>query len=250
MANQRYELWKLTPFEQWVVDEGIKVVREQVIQDIRTVETAPWERTGCDAALLDLTADPLPGSVVENQGTIRYVLDIPPGGKIPEERHMYEEIFYVVEGRGAATVWAEEDGPNGRGSVGDEVVAPGGRARLSVRVQCPNWLDVNRVQVLLNGRAVASLNHTRRSTPRLFSDGTVAFEAEIPLTLERDAHVIVVAAGEGQELGPVLGPGHAGDVPIAVSNPIFVDVDGDGFRPNGDLLGVPLPLPGPEEGGS
>jgi hypothetical protein len=31
-------------------------------------------------------------------------------------------------------------------------------------------------------------------------------------------------------------------MPIAVSNPIFVDVDGGGFQPNGDDLGVPLPI--------
>jgi hypothetical protein len=33
----------------------------------------------------------------------------------------------------------------------------------------------------------------------------------------------------------------AGDVPMAVSNPIYVDVDGGGFKPNGDTLGAPLP---------
>ena len=32
--------------------------------------------------------------------------------------------------------------------------------------------------------------------------------------------------------------------PIAVSNPIFVDVDGNGFQPNGDELGLPLPRTG------
>ena len=25
--------------------------------------------------------------------------------------------------------------------------------------------------------------------------------------------------------------------PVAVANPIFVDIDGNGFKPNGDLLG-------------
>ena len=29
---------------------------------------------------------------------------------------------------------------------------------------------------------------------------------------------------------------------IAVSNPIFVDVDGGGFKANGDTLGAPLPV--------
>jgi hypothetical protein len=31
-------------------------------------------------------------------------------------------------------------------------------------------------------------------------------------------------------------------MPFAVSNPIFVDVDGGGFKPNGDDLGVPFPV--------
>jgi quercetin dioxygenase-like cupin family protein len=111
MVTERYEPWKLTPFENWVVDEGVKVVREQVIDNLYTLETEPWERTGVNAALLDLTADPVPGSVIENQGTIRYVCDIPAGGKYNAEKHMYEEIFYVISGRGATTVWTEEDGP-------------------------------------------------------------------------------------------------------------------------------------------
>ena len=32
--------------------------------------------------------------------------------------------------------------------------------------------------------------------------------------------------------GPVMGPEHADDRPVAVSNPIFVDVDGGGFKPS------------------
>jgi hypothetical protein len=31
-------------------------------------------------------------------------------------------------------------------------------------------------------------------------------------------------------------------MPIAVSNPIYVDVDGGGFKPNADTLGSPLPV--------
>ena len=30
--------------------------------------------------------------------------------------------------------------------------------------------------------------------------------------------------------------------PFAYHNPIFVDVDGHGFTPNGDTLGWPLPV--------
>jgi hypothetical protein len=38
-----------------------------------------------------------------------------------------------------------------------------------------------------------------------------------------------------------MGPDHADDRPVAVSNPIFVDVDGGGFKGNGDTLGT-LPV--------
>ena len=39
----------------------------------------------------------------------------------------------------------------------------------------------------------------------------------------------------------VMGESQGNRPPIAVSNPIFVDVDGGGFQPNGDELGIPLP---------
>lgn len=137
---------------------------------------------------------------------------------------------------------AERPGPKSSAGVGGDVRVPGGKANLSVKVQCPNWFDINRVQVFLNGRPEESLNFTRRTTSGPFSDGVVKFDAVIPLQLEADTHVIVATIGEGLKLGPVMGP--AGDTaPVAVSNPIFVDVDGDGFQPNGDMLGIPLPLP-------
>ena len=82
-----------------------------------------------------------------------------------------------------------------------------------------------------------SLNFTRQSAPDRFSSGVMKFDQEIPLRLERDTHVIVAAIGEQSKLGPVMGPEHADDRPVAVSNPIFVDVDGGGFKPNGDTLG-------------
>ena len=110
MVTERYSMWGQTPFEQWVRDEDLKVHTHQFVEDVRTAELAPWPRVGCDALLLDLTADPLDGALVTNQGTVRYLIDIPAGGSLPAERHLYEEIFYVVEGRGATTIWYD-DGP-------------------------------------------------------------------------------------------------------------------------------------------
>ncbi len=120
---------------------------------------------------------------------------------------------------------------------GDDLAATGGTLALHVRVQCPNWFDVDRVQVFLNGRPSETLNFTRESSSGKFSNSVVKFDQEIPLRLERDTHVIVAAIGEKSKLGPVMGPDHQADRPVAVSNPIFVDVDGGGFKHNGDTLG-------------
>jgi hypothetical protein len=129
------------------------------------------------------------------------------------------------------------DGSGATAIPGDDISSRGGSLNLKVKVQCPNWFDVDRVQVFFNGRAVDSHNFTRENAPGKFSRGTVKFDQEIPLRLEQDTHIIVAAIGEKSKLGSVMGPEHAADRPVAVSNPIFVDVDGRGFKPNGDTLG-------------
>jgi hypothetical protein len=139
------------------------------------------------------------------------------------------------------TARAATAGPKSAGGPGDEIVAAGGKAGLSVRVQCPNWFDVDRVQVFLNGRPEAKLNFTRRAHGERFKSSTIRFEHEIPIEVHQDTHVVVAAIGENSRLGLVMGPTHGSDKPVAVSNPIFIDTGGDGFKPNGDLLGFPLP---------
>ncbi len=136
------------------------------------------------------------------------------------------------------TAAAERDGDTA--DVGDDLVAPGGKLALKVRVQCPNWLKVNRVQVFINGQPAENVNFTERTHPQMFHQDTVVFDQTIPIAVDRDAHLVVACAGEGKELGPVMGPDHGKDMPCAVGNPIFVDVDGGGFEPNGDMLGLPL----------
>ena len=124
---------------------------------------------------------------------------------------------------------------------GDDVSDLDGAVEIEVRVQCPNWFDIDRVQVFVNGRADPRLNFTRREQTTLFGRGVVRFTHTIPVRLEKDAHLIVAAIGEDSTLGVVAGPEHAVDKPVAVANPIFVDVGGDGFTPSGDLLGLPIP---------
>ncbi len=96
-----------TAFESWVRSEGLSVTQQQMVPDVYSAELQPWERAGVDATLLDLTTNPPGNGSLVNQGTSRYLCEIPKGGVYKAERHMYEEIFYVLSGRGATTVWYE-----------------------------------------------------------------------------------------------------------------------------------------------
>lgn len=126
--------------------------------------------------------------------------------------------------------------------AGEDLPALEKTVELTVRVQCPNWLDINRVQVFVNGRPSPEFGWTRREDADAFGNGVVKFERRITMTLEQDAHLIVGAIGEGLSLGRVMGDEFGKMPPVAVSNPIFVDIDGDGFQANGDELDHPLPV--------
>jgi hypothetical protein len=116
-----------------------------------------------------------------------------------------------------------------------------GSINLKVRVQCTDWIDIDRVQVLVNGRQRKDLNFTRKTHPDWFKDGVVKFDRSINVPLSQDAHLIVVAYGENTSLEIGYGTQPQAKLkPCAYNNPIFVDVDGGGFKPNGDTLGWPL----------
>ncbi len=126
---------------------------------------------------------------------------------------------------------------------GDTTRASGATVKLNVKVQCTDWIDIDRVQVLVNGRARPGLNFTRTSHPQMFRDGVLKFDSTLDVPLSEDAHLIVVACGENSTLATGYGTSEQAKMrPCAYHNPIFVDVDGHGFTPNGDTLGFPLPV--------
>ncbi len=113
---------------------------------------------------------------------------------------------------------------------------------LKVKVQCTDWIDIDRVQILVNGRQLPEYNFTRKDNAEMFKDGVVKFDHTVRLTLSQDAHIIVVATGENSTLKTGFGSSAQSSLrPTAYNNPIFVDVDGGGFTPNGDTLGFELP---------
>jgi hypothetical protein len=125
---------------------------------------------------------------------------------------------------------------------GQDLEAKSGKLEIDVRVQSPNWIDIDRVFVLVNGRIHPDHHYRKETHPNLFRSGVVKFNQKLSLTLDRDAHVIVAAGADKSTLGVVHGPVWGEHRPAAFINPVFVDIDGKGFEPNKDTLGHPLPV--------
>ncbi len=86
-----------TGYELWLDREGIPLTEGYGIPDVRQVPRGEWQRTGGRGAYIDMEG---------MQGvTGMYVVEIPPGGYLKPEKHLYQEIMFVLGGRGSTQVW-------------------------------------------------------------------------------------------------------------------------------------------------
>ncbi len=90
----------VTTYQKWIESQGIPILHEFSIPNLKEVEVGFWKRLGGDGAYIVLA-----GAEGLNDA---YVLELSPGGSVHPEHHMYEELIYVLSGRGATTVWNEE----------------------------------------------------------------------------------------------------------------------------------------------
>jgi oxalate decarboxylase/phosphoglucose isomerase-like protein (cupin superfamily) len=102
-----------TPYWEWVEGEGLPVVEGYGIEDVRAVDLVPWPRTGGMGAIVRLYG-------MEGMSGL-YLAEIPPGGALNPEKHLYEEVITVLDGRGFTEI-LHPDGSKqffewGRGSV-------------------------------------------------------------------------------------------------------------------------------------
>ncbi|MFQ5851828.1 MAG: cupin domain-containing protein [Candidatus Binatia bacterium] len=87
---------KYGAYRKWIEAEGIPIVSGSHVADIRTMVLGEWKRRGGKGAFLSFS-DQL---VADG-----YVCEISPGGSLKPQRHLYEEIILIAQGRGATTVW-------------------------------------------------------------------------------------------------------------------------------------------------
>jgi hypothetical protein len=131
--------------------------------------------------------------------------------------------------------------------LGQMIPVVDGRVRLRIRVTSPAWIPVEEVRIIANGVQVAAFDATTRPkvrpVPKNFQKrgGTRRFAATVKMPVTQDTY-FVVEAGAKLPADPNVPPASPpimdavvpGVVPIALTNPIFVDADANGrFDPPG-----------------
>jgi gentisate 1,2-dioxygenase len=83
------------PYMEWLEDQGLPIVEDFGV-DLLAVETAPWDLLGANAAFVNLKGR---GDFISVT-----VVEVPPGGATEPQRHLYEEVVYVLSGHGSTTI--------------------------------------------------------------------------------------------------------------------------------------------------
>lgn len=88
-------------YKLYQAQEGVPVLTGFAVDDVRTVKLSPWDRKGGDGAFINLE-----GTGGSNDA---YICEIPPREQLKPQRHLYEEMVYVIEGYGSTSVWYKPD---------------------------------------------------------------------------------------------------------------------------------------------
>ena len=86
-------------YAQWQKAEGVRVIHDFAFSDLKAIDLTPWPRKGGAGVIINI-----PNNVMPNDS---HLVEIPGSGRSEPERHMYEEIVYVVSGRGATRIWQD-----------------------------------------------------------------------------------------------------------------------------------------------
>jgi len=117
---------------------------------------------------------------------------------------------------------------NNKYTSGDTLTATNRRVDVSVKVWSAPWIAVDEVRLIVNGeRRIILPVQTKKEVIQKFS------LPPLGISLEKDSYIVVEILGK-ESLFPVLQrvswSGYSGNatLPYALTNPVFIDVDGNG----------------------
>ena len=95
MSEQEKARYGIDVYLDWVKKEGLPVTEDYGV-DLFQVPTADWPRYGCKGAAVHMKG--------RCDFSNMFLFDIAPGRSTVPVRHLYDEIFYVLEGRGSTQI--------------------------------------------------------------------------------------------------------------------------------------------------
>ena len=95
MTDLQHPKMLLDPYATWAAGEGVPITEDFGV-DLLAVPTAPWARFGVDGGLVHLKGR---GDFVSI-----FVLDLAPGAASSPQKHLFEEVVYVLSGHGNTTI--------------------------------------------------------------------------------------------------------------------------------------------------
>ncbi len=123
----------------------------------------------------------------------------------------------IVSGGILVRIWAA-DNKEMKNSVGigDTVKPAGGEIYLKVRIEAAPRIDVSTLEIFVNGKSL--IQHNIKDNNKV-----LRLEKVFSIKLKKDSWIIALVTGKGS-----VYPFDPRAVPFGLTNPIFVDFDGDG----------------------
>ena len=88
-----------TPYDNFMESQGIPIYRDIGVRRVQDLPRKPWKRMGGSGTFIQLLGtEGLWGC---------YVVEVPGAGALNPEKHLYEEQYLVVDGRGTTEVWVD-----------------------------------------------------------------------------------------------------------------------------------------------
>lgn len=99
--SDNYGLRGKPTYEVWMEKEGIPIYEASTgIENITELPRRPWARLGGLGTFIQLGG-------TKQAGKLLYLAEIPAGSALEPEKHLYDELIYILQGRGLAEVWQE-----------------------------------------------------------------------------------------------------------------------------------------------
>ena len=89
-------LGQMSPWMKWIESQGLPIFKGVSMYDMYTCPVEEWGETGAKAAIMNFETGEMSDA---------FLIEIPPGGQVQPIHHTFHKVIFVVEGRGATSVW-------------------------------------------------------------------------------------------------------------------------------------------------